>query len=314
MAPSCVNTAAMRALMPRSSTLGAASARYFDDARRRNVDMSVPRLRDCSGGTNRSNAQPQRCGSSPVNTRSGTVPVRSSKRSGNPCAPSSAKLPESSHSPTFCKPAAPVMSRSSYCTNECLSPARLPSGPSPVIPSSRHERSSTASKALCCGVSGYTRGHAATDADAEAPASDVPPPSAARRSAASSARARMYRYDARLSISGAFIPSAEHESRSSCSSLAGRRHAALTCRHVATYDASSGSTSHGKSDSAGVPYAATERRSLAAVASGLGSFATPANAHHNCASSGVGCDSETHKSASLHTSAYRLARNRERVR
>ena len=50
MAPSCVNTAAMRALMPRSSTLGAASARYFDDARRRNVDMSVPRLRDCSGG------------------------------------------------------------------------------------------------------------------------------------------------------------------------------------------------------------------------------------------------------------------------
>ena len=117
-----------------------------------------------------------------------------------------------------------------------------------------------------------------------------------------------------MARSGAFIPSALHASRSSLSSSAVSLQLALTCLHAATYCASSGSTLHGRSSSAGVPKAATESRSLAAHASGLGSFATPEKARHSCASSGVGCASETHRSASLHTSEYRLARKRSRVR
>ena len=93
MAPSCVNTAAIRADIPRSSTLGAWSARNLELARARRTDISVPRFRLCSGGTKRSSAAPHRCGSSVGNTRSGTVPVRSSNRSGKPCAPSSANEP-----------------------------------------------------------------------------------------------------------------------------------------------------------------------------------------------------------------------------
>ena len=102
---------------------------------------------------------------------------------------------------------------------------------------------------------------------------------------------------------GDLSASCEHESNNSRSSLAGRRHAAPTWRHVATYDTSSGSTSQHRSSSAGVPNAATDRRNRAAHASGAGSCATPANADQSCASSGVGSDSLTHRSASLHTSA-----------
>ena len=167
MAPSCAKTAAMRAPTPRSSTLGAASATRLEEANTRNVDMSVPRRVACSGGTKRNNAHPHLCGSSVGSTRRGVEPVSSSNNVGNPYAESSAKKAPpaaSSHSPTFCNPAAPVTSFASYCVNECVRPASLPSGPSPVTPSSRHERSSTRSKTLCGGRSGYTKGHAAVDA------------------------------------------------------------------------------------------------------------------------------------------------------
>mmetsp|Transcript_16749 Transcript_16749/g.41221 ORF Transcript_16749/g.41221 Transcript_16749/m.41221 type:complete len:253 (-) Transcript_16749:2124-2882(-) len=163
MAPSCVNTAAIRAPMPRSSTFGAAAASAGDDESKRSVDISVPRFSDCSRGTKRSRALPQRCGSSPGRTRSPTEPVSSSKSRGKPCDPSSAKLPLSIHSPIFCNPPTPVISRSSYSGKEWVRPAKRPSGPSPITPSSRHERSSTASNALCAAASGYTRGQAADE-------------------------------------------------------------------------------------------------------------------------------------------------------
>ena len=169
MAPSCANTAAMRAPTPRSSTLGAASATRLEEASTRSVLMSVPRRVACSGGTKRSSAQPHLCGSSVGSTRRGVEPVSSSKSVGNPCAESRAKkFPPavSSHSPTFRKPATPVTSFGSCCVNECVNPASFPSGPSPVTPSSRHERSSIRSNALCGGRSGYTNGHAAVDAPA----------------------------------------------------------------------------------------------------------------------------------------------------
>ena len=73
---------------------------------------------------------------------------------------SRASEPPSIHSPIFFSAATPVTSFSSYCENECLSPPRAPSGPSPVMPSSSALLSSTASYVLCLGASGYARGHA----------------------------------------------------------------------------------------------------------------------------------------------------------
>ena len=145
MAPSCVNMALNLAPMVFSSTLGAFLARLADVDKIRSTDIKVPRLQDCSGGTKRMSALPHLCGSSLGSTRSGTEPLSSSYKSGKPCEASSARDPDSTHSPIFLSADTPVTSFSSYCENECFKPPSAPSGPSPVIPSSSALLSSTAS-------------------------------------------------------------------------------------------------------------------------------------------------------------------------